>query len=271
MVQVRVRKSDRDNDGNTIGWSNEYPILDIREYVVEFKDGTEAELVANDIAQSMYAQCDPYGHTYVLFDSITNFRRSTASLFYEDQTVRKVDGLMFLRISNAGWQLFVLWKDGSIYWENLSELKESHPLETAEYAVYQSLEREPAFNWWVPFSLKKRACIIYLVQQRSAFCLKRNQKYVINLPKTVEEALMFDKENGNTLWSDAIAKEMTNVKVAFRILDDNESVPRNHQFVKFHMIFDVKMENFRWKARLVAGGHMTKAPAAVIHASIVSH
>ena len=30
------------------------------------------------------------------------------------------------------------------------------------------------------------------------------------------------------------------------------------------------MENFRRKARLVAGGHMTTAPAAVTYASVVS-
>ena len=36
------------------------------------------------------------------------------------------------------------------------------------------------------------------------------------------------------------------------------------------MIFDVKMEDFRRKARLVAGGHMTQAPAAVTYASVVS-
>jgi hypothetical protein len=36
------------------------------------------------------------------------------------------------------------------------------------------------------------------------------------------------------------------------------------------MIFDVKMENFRRKARLVAGGHRTKAPARITYASVVS-
>jgi hypothetical protein len=35
------------------------------------------------------------------------------------------------------------------------------------------------------------------------------------------------------------------------------------------MIFDIKKEDFRCKARLVAGGHMTKAPAAITYASIV--
>ena len=36
------------------------------------------------------------------------------------------------------------------------------------------------------------------------------------------------------------------------------------------MIFSIKMEDFRCKARLVAGGHMTKAPATITYASVVS-
>ena len=150
------------------------------------------------------------------------------------------------------------------------DLKELHPLETDEYAVSQSIERKHAFNWWVPFVLKKRAHIISLFKQRSEHYLKHNEKYGINLPKTVYKAQMLDKENGNTLWSNAIMKDMTNVKVAFNFFDDDDSVPRNHQFFKFHMIFDVKMKNFRLKARLVAGGHTTKAPAVVTYAIVVS-
>ena len=36
------------------------------------------------------------------------------------------------------------------------------------------------------------------------------------------------------------------------------------------MVFDVKMEDFRHKARLVTRGHMTQAPATITYASIVS-
>ena len=42
MDQGRVRKYAHDNNGNPIGRANENPILHSREYVVEFKDGTEA-------------------------------------------------------------------------------------------------------------------------------------------------------------------------------------------------------------------------------------
>jgi hypothetical protein len=44
-----------------------------------------------------------------------------------------------------------------------------------------------------------------------------------------------------------------------------------YQKIPCHMIFDVKMEDFRQKARLVAGGHLTEAPATIIYASVVSH
>ncbi len=36
------------------------------------------------------------------------------------------------------------------------------------------------------------------------------------------------------------------------------------------MIFDVQLEDFRWKAQLVAGGHMTDVPPIVTYASVVS-
>ena len=36
------------------------------------------------------------------------------------------------------------------------------------------------------------------------------------------------------------------------------------------MIFEVKMEDFRRKASLVAGGHMMEPPATIMYASVVS-
>ena len=46
--------------------------------------------------------------------------------------------------------------------------------------------------------------------------------------------------------------------------------PSDYQFMKCHMIFDVKMDDFCINAWLVAGGHMAKVPATLTYASIVS-
>ena len=63
---------------------------------------------------------------------------------------------------------------------------------------------------------------------------------------------------------------MKDICAAFKILLDGQSAPIGSQKIPCHMIFDIKMEDFRRKARLAAGGHMTKAPATITYASVVS-
>ena len=270
MARGRVLSRKRDRDGNPTGRAHENPILDTRSYIVEFDDGHQTELTANLIAESLYSQCDPDGNQYVLLSSIVDHRRLDSAIKLADQKVVRADGRTYLKRSTVGWQLCCQWKDGSSSWENLVDLKESHPIETAEYAKILGIDHEAAFNWWVPHVLKKRDRIISLVKRRNPRYLKRTHKFGIELPKTVQEALAIDKRLGNTFWADGIAKEMKNVHVAFKILSDDESVPIGYQKIPCHMVFDIKMEDFTRKARLVAGGHKTDAPPTITYASVVS-
>ena len=128
----------------------------------------------------MYPHCDPDGNQYFMFDSIVEFRRSTTALCYADQKVLKSDVRYFMRRTTAGWHLCIQWKDGSTPWEKLSDLKESHPVECAEYALSQGIMNEPVFNWWVGFVLNKREPIILLVKKRNTRYLKRNEKFGIH-------------------------------------------------------------------------------------------
>ena len=68
------------------------------------------------------------------------------------------------------------------------------------------------------------------------------------MPTTVAEALELDKKNGDTHWADGIASEMNNLKVDFNVLPDGKNAPIGYKCLKCHMIFDVKMEDFRQKA-----------------------
>jgi hypothetical protein len=63
---------------------------------------------------------------------------------------------------------------------------------------------------------------------------------------------------------------MKEVRIAFNILPDGHAAPIGYQKIPCHMIYDVKMEDFRRKARLVAGGQRTEAPATITYASVVS-
>jgi hypothetical protein len=211
MTKGRVTARKRDADGNPKGRANPNPILDTREYTVTFDDGDVTDLTANLIAESSYAQCDPDGNQYVLLDSLIDHRRLDTALQLSDQTAVRNDGRTYQRWNTVGWQICCQWKYGSSSWEKLSDLKESHPLETAKYAVTMGIDHKPALNWWVPHVMRKHDQIISAVDKRSACFLKRTHKFGIEIPWTVKEALELDRCNSNTLWADAIAKEMAKV------------------------------------------------------------
>jgi hypothetical protein len=124
----------------------------------------------------------------------------------------------------------------------------------AEYAITQGIDHEPAFNWWVPQVLRLWKSIISLVKKQKMSYLKKNLKFGIEVPTLVDHALEIDKRNGNTLWADAIAKEMKDVHIAFQCLNPGKRGPLDYKWIKCHMIFDIKIEDFRRKARMVAGG-----------------
>ena len=90
--------------------------------------------------------------------------------------------------------------------------------------------------------MKKRQNIISKVKTKY---WQRTHKYGIRIPKSVKEALEVDRENGNTLWQEAIALEMKNVKVAFKLCEGDPKQLVGYKYISTHMIFDVKLgENF---------------------------
>jgi hypothetical protein len=166
--------------------------------------------------------------------------------------------------------LCIQWKDRSTSWQSLKDLKKAYPVAVAEYTVAQGIDNDPAFNWWVHAVLRKRKHIIALVKKRTTRFLKKTHKFGIEVPCSIAEAYALNKKNSNTLWEDSIAKGMMNVRIAFRILANGDKVPIGFQHMRCHMILDIIMEDLRRKSRLVAGGHMTDAPATTTFASAVS-
>ena len=64
-----------------------------------------------------------------------------------------------------------------------------------------SIQDEPAFGWWVPFTLRKQDIIIAAVKSSVS---KVTHKYDIEIPNSVEHAEKIDKRNQNKFWKDAI-------------------------------------------------------------------
>ena len=83
-------------------------------------------------------------------------------------------------------------------------------------------------------------------------------KYGIWVLRTVKEALEIDRINGNTLWQDAIIKEIAALqefKTFKRAGAKFQELKSEYQYAPLRMVFDVK-QDLRRKARLVIGGHV---------------
>ena len=165
---AKVTKRLRDADGIPIGTANENPILDSCMYEVEYQDGTRASLVANYIAENLFTQVDQEGNRHVLLDEIVDYRVNSRKVKLQDAFITTGTGTRRRREATIGWELLAQWKDGSTNWISLKDLKESYPVQTAEYAVVAKIAMEPAFAWWVPHMLKKRNRIISNVKSKLA-------------------------------------------------------------------------------------------------------
>jgi hypothetical protein len=77
-------------------------------------------------------------------------------------------------------------------------------------------------KWLLHFTLQKRDAIVKAVKSRSR---RKTHKYGIEIPRDIKHAYKLDRQNGNTFWSDAIAKEMHNAGIAFEIMEDDQPLP----------------------------------------------
>jgi len=209
---------------------------------------------------------DSEGNHHVLLDEIVDWKRTDDAVDDHDILQISHNGNLHPRRTTKGYHLCVKWKDGSTSWEYLKDMKESFPLQVAEFAISQGIQELPGFRWWVHQTIKRRNRIINAIKMRFK---KKSHKYGIQVPMSVAEAYQIDKETNTDCWHQAILKEMTNNAVAFRFLEEGERIPVGSTWIPFHMIFDVKCDLTR-KARFVAGGHWTQASSQLTYSSVVT-
>lgn len=244
-------------DGIVHGTYDDNPFASTLLYDVVLPDGQVKEYSANLVAENILSQVDDDGYSMTLMEAIVDHRKDEATAVpMSDKYLITQSGQRRLRKTTKGWKLLVRWKDGSEAWIDLKDMKESHPVETAEFAKARGISDEPAFAWWVPYTLRKRDVILSAVKSHVR---RTTHKYGVEVPRSVEHASQLDKENNSTLWMDALKKEMFNVGIAFEMLDDGVAAPNGWNKVSGHLVWDVKMDLTR-KARWVLDGHKTSDP-----------
>ena len=93
--------------------------------------------------------------------------------------------------------------------------------------------------------------------------------------KDYNDAIRLDKENSNTHWQDAMDLELSQIH-EYKVFKDTGKAqfqngkvvtPDGFQKIRVHYVYAVKHDG-RFKARLVADGHLTKEPVESIYSGV---
>jgi hypothetical protein len=100
-----------------------------------------------------------------LLSEIIDHKKDASAISIADGFITSHNGNRVAKKTTRGWQLLCQWKDGSSSWVPLVELKQSNPIELAEYAIANQTHEEPAFKWWISDVLHRRNRIISKVKR----------------------------------------------------------------------------------------------------------
>ena len=170
-------------------------------------------------------------------------------------------------------KLKVQWRDGSTSWEPMKVIRADDPDSVAEYAQDRNLVGKRGFKWVEQYLSERKPRSIQFIRVNKT--KKKTFKYGVVVPRSIQEALFLDKENGNHLWSEAIQREIAALKEfkVFKALKKLDIMGERYQKVPLLWVFDVKPAdtdgNYKRKARLVAGGHVTNPQGVNLSSTVV--
>ena len=96
-------------------------------------------------------------------------------------------------------------------------------------------------------------------------------KYGVLIPNNHKEAMRFDQDNRNSNWKEAERLELSQVDKydSFIDLGKGTKPPDGYKRISVYMVYDMKHDG-RYKARLVAGRHLTGPPLESVYSGVVS-
>jgi hypothetical protein len=176
---ARIVRRAVDSQGQVIGAWNANPILNTLVYECEFNDGTVKEYAENTTASNIYEEGDANGFLSALLHTIVDHKSSVEAVKMTDKYYHTKNGTQRMQETTIGWLFLVQWSYGICQWIDLKVLKESNPLQVREYVISRGIQDEPAFAFWVPYTMRKRDVIVSAIKSRLK---KTSQKYGIEMP-----------------------------------------------------------------------------------------
>ena len=173
-----IKKRLKGEDRRPIAHGHHNPFLDTRRYEVKI-DGIRHKYAANAIAENLYSQVDSEGRQQLIFCEIIDHRKGEDAIPISKGTTTTCGSQSQPVITTKGWELKVEWANGTSSWLPMCEVKNTSPVETAEYTVAAKIDQEPVFKWWVSKTLKKHHAIVAKVKSRY---WQTSHKFGVKLP-----------------------------------------------------------------------------------------
>jgi hypothetical protein len=172
------------------------------------------------------------------------------------------------------YNITVEWEGGEVTTEPLNIIAKDYPVTCAVSARDNNLLN---LEGWKRFkSLARRQKNLMRLAKQAylrSFRTAPKFKYGHEVPKNFHEAKRIDTINGNNRWHDAISLELMQIDEYNTFADlghSNEiTAPEGYKKIRVHFVFDVKHDG-RYKARLVADGHLADTPLDSVYSGVVS-
>ena len=176
------------------------------------------------------------------------------------------------------YNVMVEWESGEVTYEPLTLISKDDPITCAVYAKKHDLLDTTGWKHLKRYA-KTSKRLIRDVKQSRIRQVRASVRYQhgFQVPKDYNDAMRLDKENGNTHWQDAMDLELTQIH-EYKVFKDTGKAkfhngkvvtPDGFQKIRVHFVYAVKHDG-RFKARLVADGHLTKEPVESIYSGVVS-
>ena len=176
------------------------------------------------------------------------------------------------------YNVMVEWESDEVTYEPLTLISKDDPITCAVYAKKHDLLDTTGWKHLKRYA-KTSKRLIRAVKQSRIRQVRASVRYQhgFQVPKDYNDAMRLDKENGNTHWQDAMDLELTQIH-EYKVFKDTGKAkfhngkvvtPDGFQKIRVHFVYAVKHDG-RFKARLVADGHLTKEPVESIYSGVVS-
>ena len=176
------------------------------------------------------------------------------------------------------YNVMVEWESGEVTYEPLTLISKDDPITCAVYAKKHDLLDTTGWKHLKRYA-KTSKRLIRAVKQSRIRQVRASVRYQhgFQVPRDYNDAMRLDKENGNTHWQDVMDLELTQIH-EYKVFKDTGKAkfhngkvvtPDGFQKIRVHFVYAVKHDG-RFKARLVADGHLTKEPVESIYSGVVS-